>query len=173
MSLGSNSENAKEKLAGALLALRDIDGMQFLASSRLYCTEPQEYREQPWFYNMVVMFRGESSLDPSRLLMRFLAIEKDLGRRRDDSLPRFGPRPIDIDLLLFGERIGHDPFCLLPHPRMHRRAFVLVPLQEIAPSLTLMGKSISFYLSRLAYRVQDNIIYQAQEEPFAGGTLHD
>lgn len=99
-----------------------------MALSSVYVTEPQGLTEQPHFYNMVV--EVETGLTPHGLLDRLSDIECALGRVRT---VRYGPRTIDLDLLLYGDEVLSDERLIVPHPRMGERAFVLVPLLEIYP----------------------------------------
>ena len=98
--------------------------------SSLYETEPVGYHDQPWFLNAIV--KGSTELDPWELLHFIKEVESDLGRV--SSFP-YGPRSIDIDILLYADRVIQTTELTIPHPRLAERAFVLVPLVEIAPSL--------------------------------------
>jgi 2-amino-4-hydroxy-6-hydroxymethyldihydropteridine diphosphokinase len=159
--LGSNRGNATLHLREALLALRALPGVETAAASSVYLTEPQGKKEQPWFHNQVVRLDCGESVTAGGLLAGLLAAETRLGRTRDPA-DRFGPRTIDLDLLLFGQEIhtgGQGLF--LPHPRMAERAFVLVPLREIAPGLILpTGQSVSELLLCLPHTVAGNRIFQ-------------
>ena len=99
-------------------------------------TEPWGYADQPPFLNAVA--EVETNLSPRALLERLLEIERSLGRRRGG--PRWGPRTIDLDLLLFGAQTIDEPGLIVPHPRLAERAFVLEPLAELAPSLLVVRK---------------------------------
>jgi 2-amino-4-hydroxy-6-hydroxymethyldihydropteridine diphosphokinase len=103
-----------------------------VASSRIWETEPVGGPDQPDYLNVVV--RIETELEPNDLLAACLRVEGSLGRLRD---VRWGPRTIDVDVLLFGEVISDDPTLTLPHPRMLERAFVLLPLLELDPDPVL------------------------------------
>lgn len=155
ISLGSNWPDAPEKLAQARKAL----GARWpiAAASLIYQTEPQNLRDQPWFHNQALKLKI-AAIGHIELLRELLAIEKSLGRRRDG--PRFGPRAIDIDLLLFGDAISSDPFCLLPHPRLTERAFALVPLLEIEPRIAINGRPAAEWLARLSWRLAGDKIFQ-------------
>lgn len=157
VSLGSNDMNAKNMLSRAILMLASLENIVVGKLSRIFYTEPQGYRNQPWFFNRILELHPVG-WTPAALLQKMLDIEQLLGRRRTG--PRFGPRNIDIDLLLFGEQSSDDVFCLLPHPRMLERAFVLLPLAEINSNLMISGVSVRDCLARLQYRVCGAKIYQ-------------
>jgi 2-amino-4-hydroxy-6-hydroxymethyldihydropteridine diphosphokinase len=127
LSLGSNIGNRAENLARAVEEL-SRRGVRILRQSAMYETEPVGIRDQAWFLNCVV--EVETSLAPRRLLATLLDIEAALGRQRT---VKYGPRVIDLDILLYGDEIGDEPGLTIPHPRMADRKFVLVPLAEIAP----------------------------------------
>ena len=114
--------------------------------SALIETEPWGYAEQPRFVNAVAEL--DTDEQPRALLERLLAIERELGRTRKG--PRYGPRTIDLDLLLYGDEQLDEPGLVVPHPRLHERAFVLEPLAELAPDLVVPGRgSLKALLSRL------------------------
>jgi 2-amino-4-hydroxy-6-hydroxymethyldihydropteridine diphosphokinase len=100
--------------------------------SRFYRTAPVDYEDQDWFVNAVI--KVATRLDPFALLGELLAIETALGRRRQ-SVPRFGPRTLDMDLILYDSRRIESDTLVLPHPRMHKRRFVLEPICDIEPEL--------------------------------------
>lgn len=106
-------------------------GVRIVRRSSLYETEPVGVLDQPWFLNAVV--EGETALAPEALLQACRATEIDAGRER---VVRFGPRTLDVDVLWYDGRVVDLPDLQIPHPRMHERRFVLVPLTEIAPTLT-------------------------------------
>jgi 2-amino-4-hydroxy-6-hydroxymethyldihydropteridine diphosphokinase len=126
VSLGSNLGDRALTLATAREALAALPGTSVIASSGLYLTAPQDLDGQPEFLNQVVCL--ETALEPLDLLAECQRIEHDHGRTRE---LRFGPRTLDIDILLFQGVESQDPELTLPHPRMVLRAFVLVPLSEI------------------------------------------
>lgn len=156
--LGSNSGNAPEMLGLAASRIHKLPACRVVASSSIYLTEPQDLAGQPWFHNQVLKLLVEREESPPSLMRQFLAIEADLGRKRP--APRFGPRPIDIDLLLLGSVISNDPICILPHPRLTKRAFALVPLLEIAPEATVSGQPAACWLKRLVWHREGNKIFQ-------------
>lgn len=156
--LGSNDLNAKRYLAKAREGLNQKPGLQILAASSIYLTEPQNLRKQPWFHNQVIKLAASEAIQPAGLMKTALALETSLGRVR--SGPRFGPRAIDIDILLYGNLVSDDPFCTLPHPRLLERAFALLPLLEIEPDIRICGKSASEWLAQLNWRQEGNKIFQ-------------
>jgi 2-amino-4-hydroxy-6-hydroxymethyldihydropteridine diphosphokinase len=134
IALGSNlpspAGDPHQTLDAAILRFAELG--QLIARSSYYTTEPVGYADQPAFLNAAVAL--ETSLDPQSLLDRLLDIERSFGRDRSHGIPN-GPRTLDLDLILYGNRILSTPNLQLPHPRMAQRAFVLVPMAEIAPDL--------------------------------------
>jgi 2-amino-4-hydroxy-6-hydroxymethyldihydropteridine diphosphokinase len=122
--------NVGDREANLLAARRRLEarGFRVTATSSLYETEPVDAPAQDWFLNAVA--GGETALSPEALLQACLDTERELGRVRD--VPR-GPRTIDLDVLLYADEVRSGPGLVVPHPRMHERRFVLVPLAEIAP----------------------------------------
>lgn len=134
--LGANLGDAAATVKAALDELAALPGTRLASSSRLYRTPAWGRRDQPDFVNAAA--RLETGLTADALLDALLAMERGFGRTRDDGA-RWGPRTLDLDLLLYGEaRIARPGLCV-PHPHLHQRAFVLVPLLEIAPDLVLPG----------------------------------
>ena len=124
----------------------------FEAQSNIYRTEPQGAdKDQSWFANAVVRLQVASDVwAPEGFLSTLNAIEANMGRVRDETVG--GPRIIDLDLLLFGDLEMHSEYLTVPHPRMLERAFVLVPLRDVAPKLVFKdGRSIDQVLSGLDY----------------------
>ena len=126
VSLGSNLGDRPGSLAAAREALAALPATAVMAASRIYETAPQDDESQPEFLNQVVCL--ETGLLPRDLLAECQRIENEHGRERG---LRFGPRTLDVDILLFQDVESEEPELMLPHPRMLRRAFVLVPLAEI------------------------------------------
>jgi 2-amino-4-hydroxy-6-hydroxymethyldihydropteridine diphosphokinase len=127
LSLGSNIGERARNIARAMEALPSC-GARVVKQSSLYETEPVELRAQDWFLNCVV--EVETNLQPRELMQALLKIERSMGRER--LVPK-GPRVIDMDILLFGSATVDESNLEIPHPRMVRRRFVLVPFAEIAP----------------------------------------
>jgi 2-amino-4-hydroxy-6-hydroxymethyldihydropteridine diphosphokinase len=134
--IGSNLGEPERQIEAALALLRAEQGIEFVAVSTLRETEPVGYLDQPNFLNGAAVL--ETSLAPQELLERLLAIEQRLGRVRGDG-PRFGPRTIDLDLLLHGDETIDEPGLTVPHPRLAERRFVLEPLAELDPTLEIPG----------------------------------
>jgi 2-amino-4-hydroxy-6-hydroxymethyldihydropteridine diphosphokinase len=158
VSLGSNLGDRTEYLRAAREALSALPGTTVVAASRLYETAPQDLDDQEAFLNQVVCV--DTGLEPLDLLHECQRIEREHGRTREI---RFGPRTLDIDILLFQDAESDDPELTLPHPRMVKRAFVLVPLAEVwdhargMPDLDVAG------LGRDWSRTQQVRLYDATE----------
>jgi 2-amino-4-hydroxy-6-hydroxymethyldihydropteridine diphosphokinase len=130
MLFGSNVGDRYGNIDRGLRAL-GRRGIQWEAFSSYYETEPTDVEDQPWFVNLVA--EGRTDLDPAQLLALCKEIEHEAGRNLD--APRYSPRVLDIDILLFGSLRLNSPSLVIPHPRMVERRFVLVPLIEIAPDI--------------------------------------
>jgi 2-amino-4-hydroxy-6-hydroxymethyldihydropteridine diphosphokinase len=124
-------------LAAAALRLESLGGV--VRRSSLYSTEPMGFAEQPRFVNAVVALEMELELEPQELLRGLLAIEQEFGRDRAAGFVN-GPRTLDLDILLFGDLEISEPDLDIPHPRLAERAFVLIPLNEIAAELVVPGR---------------------------------
>ncbi len=131
--LPSKFGSPADTITAALSALTE-SGLKVLASSRLWLTAPVPVSDQPWYHNAVA--RIETDLPPLGIFRILQQIENDFGRVR---LVRNEPRILDLDLLSYHETIQKDPQLILPHPRLHERGFVLLPLQDIAPDWTYPG----------------------------------
>lgn len=132
LGLGSNVGDRQATIRGALARLQGSGQIRIIHQSSVYETAPVGKTDQPWFVNLVAEI--DTDLTPDALLDLVQRIEADLGRTRDI---RWGPRTIDIDILLYGNRVIDTPRLIVPHPQMTRRRFVLEPLLEIAPDLVL------------------------------------
>jgi 2-amino-4-hydroxy-6-hydroxymethyldihydropteridine diphosphokinase len=135
VALGSNLGNPVQTIEDAMDAMAALRGSLLKAMSSLYRTAPVGLKHQPDFINAVVAL--DTRLSPRDLLAELFALEARFGRERS---VKNAPRTLDLDLLLHGETVQDDPELILPHPRMHERAFVLAPLAEIAPELTIPGR---------------------------------
>jgi 2-amino-4-hydroxy-6-hydroxymethyldihydropteridine diphosphokinase len=134
--LGANLGDAAATLRDAVAELARLPGTGLLRASRLYRTPAWGRTEQPDFINAVALV--ETGLPARELLDGLLAIERAFGRVRLDG-ERWGPRTLDLDLLLFGDAVIDEPGLRVPHPHLHERAFALLPLAEIAPQLAIPG----------------------------------
>ncbi len=128
--LGSNIGDRKKNISEAIRLLDNPPDITVEKKSSLYNTDPIGYVGQDWFLNSVVEIM--TRLSPKDLLSRCQAIEEQMGRVR--TMP-WGPRIIDLDILLYGGEIIEDDALIIPHPHLHKRGFVLVPLAEIAPDI--------------------------------------
>ncbi len=144
--LGSNLGDPPAQLRSALADLATIAGTRLLRHSRFYRSAPWGNTAQPPFVNAVAELA--TTLPPRALLDALLAIERAHGRRRDGT--RWGPRTLDLDLLLHGAGVVREDGLTLPHPFLAERAFVLVPLAELEPALAIPGAgSVAALLARL------------------------
>jgi len=143
LALGSNLGDRLANLEAAIARL--APAVAVTARSRVYETAPMYVTDQPAFLNMAV--RGETGLAPGSLLAHLKAVEAELGRRSGGV--RFGPREVDLDILLYGDAVLATPALEVPHPRMVERAFVLRPLADVAAQLRhpVLGRSIAALLA--------------------------
>ncbi|MCF6094673.1 2-amino-4-hydroxy-6-hydroxymethyldihydropteridine diphosphokinase [Microaerobacter geothermalis] len=139
LGLGANIGDREDQLIKALELINSNNEMEVTKLSSVYETEPVGYIEQPPFLNMVIEIN--TYLEPEALLYRLLFIEKSLGRERK---LKWGPRTIDIDILLYDKLEINRPDLIIPHPRMIERAFVIIPLMDLNPDLMIpgLGKSV-------------------------------
>ena len=133
--LGSNLDNPVARVASALESIKQIPESKLLGFSSFYRSRPVGPRDQPDYINAVA--RVDTQLGAEQLLDCLQAIEKQQGRVRTQ---HWGPRTLDLDLLLYGNSILQSDALTVPHPEMHRRAFVLYPLYEIAPDIEIPGQ---------------------------------
>jgi 2-amino-4-hydroxy-6-hydroxymethyldihydropteridine diphosphokinase len=131
--LGSNLDDPQSQLRRAIEALRHIPESRLTAISRIYRSKPMGPSDQPDYLNAVAMF--DTCLEPLVLLDALQAIEQVQGRTRNGE--RWGPRTLDLDLLLYGAEMIEHPRLQVPHPGIYQRNFVLYPLFDLAPELTL------------------------------------
>ena len=131
IAVGSNMGEKKQNCLDGLDRFAETGRIEILAVSEFYKTEPVDYVDQDWFVNAVAKIG--TTLDPLDLLMVLMDAEITLGRRRDTV--RFGPRVIDLDIIFYDQRVIDSPRLVVPHPRMHKRRFVLAPICDIEPEL--------------------------------------
>jgi 2-amino-4-hydroxy-6-hydroxymethyldihydropteridine diphosphokinase len=134
--LGSNLGDREDSLRRALEALRAEPEIEVEAVSAFRETDPVGFLDQPRFVNAAA--RLETGLRPRELLERLLDVERGLGRTRGGR--RYGPRTVDLDLLVYGDETIDEPGLRVPHPRLHERRFVLEPLVELDPGLDVPGR---------------------------------
>ncbi|RBP37041.1 2-amino-4-hydroxy-6-hydroxymethyldihydropteridine diphosphokinase [Garciella nitratireducens] len=144
LGLGSNLGNKKQNLQQALEFLKNHPKIEIIKISSYYETKPIGYQNQDWFINMVVMI--DTTLNPYALLEVCNTIEKKLKRKR---VIRWGPRTIDVDILLYQGYLSHNEKLTIPHPRMTQRAFVMIPLYEIAPNIKINNQPIQEIIKTL------------------------
>jgi 2-amino-4-hydroxy-6-hydroxymethyldihydropteridine diphosphokinase len=144
--LGANLGPKEVTILRAVELLGATDGIEVLELSRLRETDPVGVTDQPMFLNGAVAV--ETTLSPWELLDVLLRVEQELGRVRDDE--RWGPRTIDLDLLVYGDETVDEPGLRVPHPRLHERRFALEPLADLDPDLVVPGLGkVSEALSKL------------------------
>ncbi|HEY2309288.1 MAG TPA: 2-amino-4-hydroxy-6-hydroxymethyldihydropteridine diphosphokinase [Streptosporangiaceae bacterium] len=135
IAMGSNLGDRMDYLQGGLDGLFDTPRISFLAVSPVYETAPVGGPEQPDYLNAVVI--AETSMPAQAVLERCLSLEDAYGRARDE---RWGPRTLDLDLIIYGDEVSNGPGLTLPHPRAHERAFVLAPWHDADPQAQLPGR---------------------------------
>ncbi|WP_251554337.1 2-amino-4-hydroxy-6-hydroxymethyldihydropteridine diphosphokinase [Neobacillus muris] len=145
IALGSNMGNRYDNMMSAISQLTGNKDIQLENGSSIYETDPVGYEDQDLFLNMVI--KVTTDLNPYQLLDRCLLIESTLGRKREI---RWGPRTLDLDLLLYNQENIETEKLIVPHPRMLERAFVMVPLLELNPDLRMFDEErITAWLTRL------------------------
>ena len=144
--VGSNLDDPASRCVEAVRHVSVVNGIKFLRRSSLYRTEPVGFIEQEWFVNAVIEIR--TVLSPRELLNALRAVEDGMGRLRG---PQWGPRIIDLDILIYGQEVIQDDNLVVPHPELHKRRFVLEPLCELASYVIhpAFGISIRGLMDRL------------------------
>ncbi len=155
--LGSNSGDRLKSVEQAVSLINLAQNVKIIRTSALYETEPWGVKDQNWFINMAVEVKTD--LNAQDLLVKCLNIEKTLGRDREKE-QRWGERPIDIDIIFYDKEVINTKLLTVPHPRMHQRAFVLVPLLELIPDFIhpVLNKSVSELYDDLE-NVEDVFLY--------------
>lgn len=159
--LGSNMEKPVDRCLEGIEYLKALKGSQVLRRSSFYRTEPVGFLDQEWFINAVVEIR--TALTAQELLQELQSIERQMGRQRP---VKWGPRIIDLDILLYGQEVIETDSLVVPHPELHKRRFVLEPLYEIA-SYTIhpaFGVSVAGLRERLS---DNNKVEKISEEKMA------
>jgi len=159
--MGSNLADPSSQCMEAVRRVSSAKGIKVLRRSSLYRTEPVGFAEQEWFVNAVIEIR--TVVSPNELLRVLQAIEDGMGRVRG---PKWGPRVIDLDILLYGQEIIQDDSLVVPHPELHKRRFILEPLCELASYVIHPAFGIS--MSGLMDRLNDKskvYIYNVKGQP--------
>ena len=154
---GSNIGNKLLNCKNGIAALTKANKTVLKDWSKFYKTEPVHYKDQDWFVNCVVKI--ETPLDPFELLHELKSIERDAGRV---SIPiRFGPRTLDLDIILYDDLVKNSADLIIPHPRMHKRRFVLGPICDIGPEIVhpVLKKNMKYLLDILDENEQRIIEY--------------
>jgi len=161
ISVGSNLGDKLGHCRRGVAALAADGRVRILAQSRVYRTEPVDYTDQDWFINRVIKIGTDFA--PLLLLARLQAVQQALGRT--EPAVRFGPRVLDLDILLYDRLVIEDPRLSIPHPRMHARRFVLTPLCDIDPEVVhpVLGKSARALLLELGGEGQEVVEYQCSD----------
>jgi 2-amino-4-hydroxy-6-hydroxymethyldihydropteridine diphosphokinase len=147
ISIGSNLGDPMQNCCGGVRALCEDGAVELVAQSPFYETQPVDYTDQNWFINTAVFVR--TRLSPQTLLDKTQAIQKRFGRKSD--AVRFGPRILDLDIIFYDNIILDSENLKIPHPRMHKRRFVLQPICDIDPTVVHpgMGKSVQYLLNHM------------------------
>jgi 2-amino-4-hydroxy-6-hydroxymethyldihydropteridine diphosphokinase len=169
ISVGSNLGDKLDNCLKGIAALTESGKSVLLNTSRFYRTSPVEYADQDWFVNAAVKIK--TMLDPLPLLDELIAIQRRMGRKTD--AVRFGPRVLDLDILVYEDRVIQTPRLEVPHPRMHKRVFVLQPICDIDPTIIhpVRGKTIIDILEHLADDDQQIIPMENQPTLIKGRLL--
>jgi 2-amino-4-hydroxy-6-hydroxymethyldihydropteridine diphosphokinase len=158
ISVGSNLGDKLDNCRRGIEALTDTGKCRLIDQSNIYRTEPVDYTDQDWFVNYAVKI--ETGLNPFSLLDTIKSIERNAGRIKDDV--RFGPRVLDMDILLYDEIVLNDPRLTIPHPRMHKRRFVLKPICDIDPHINhpVIKRNMQSLLNNLDEKGQRIVEYK-------------
>jgi 2-amino-4-hydroxy-6-hydroxymethyldihydropteridine diphosphokinase len=161
ISVGSNLGGKLENCLKGIAALTESGKSKLLETSRFFRTSPVDYAHQDWFVNAAVKIA--TALEPLDLLDELVAIQQRMGRKSDAI--RFGPRVLDLDILIFEDRVIRTPRLEIPHPRMHKRAFVLQPICDIDPSIIhpVLGQTVVDLLGRL--NADDQRVIPLDDQP--------
>lgn len=164
IAVGSNLGDRLENCLGGIQAIADLPGTAVTGRSCFYQTSPVDYMEQAWFANGAV--RIETPMDPFELLASLKAIEASLGRQKSDI--RFGPRILDLDIVLYSDTILRTEKLTVPHPRMHKRGFVLQPLCDIDPTIIhpVLNRDVRFLLANLDDETQKVVPYTCSSDSY-------
>ncbi|MEA3429075.1 MAG: 2-amino-4-hydroxy-6-hydroxymethyldihydropteridine diphosphokinase [Thermodesulfobacteriota bacterium] len=147
ISVGSNIGNRLENCKNSIISLAESEISIVMAESPFYMTEPVDYIDQDWFINLVIKI--ETRLDPFELLDKLKLIQNNAGREHD--AVRFGPRILDLDIFMYDDFVINSPELIIPHPRMHKRRFVLKPVCDIDPHIVhpVLKRDMQYLLDRL------------------------
>ena len=145
--VGSNLGDKLENCRRGVAELTRGEASRLIDESPIYQTEPVDYKDQDWFVNYVVKIA--TILEPLVLLDNLKSIEHSAGRIRD--VVRFGPRVLDLDIIFYDDRVMDHPQLVIPHPRMHKRRFVLKPICDIDPHIShpVLGRTVQSLLADL------------------------
>jgi 2-amino-4-hydroxy-6-hydroxymethyldihydropteridine diphosphokinase len=156
--VGSNLGRRLDNCRSGIAALMRCSAIRSLEQSHIYKTEPVDYRQQDWFINYVV--KVETTLEPLALLDLVQSIEREAGRLKDSI--RFGPRVLDLDILLYDNIVLNHPDVVIPHPSMHKRRFVLRPICDIDPTIMhpILNQNMQSLLAKIPEEGQRIILYR-------------
>ena len=161
ISVGSNLGNKLQNCQNGIEALIGRGHCRLIAQSRIYETEPVDYTDQDWFVNYVVKI--ETTLSPFSLLKQIELVQREAGRFKDSI--RFGPRRLDLDIILYDDWVVNSAQLVIPHPRMHKRRFVLRPICDIDPYIIhpVLHQNMQTLLDRLDEKKQRLVEYQCSD----------
>jgi 2-amino-4-hydroxy-6-hydroxymethyldihydropteridine diphosphokinase len=153
ISVGSNLGDSLRNCCRGIDGLCSDGAVHLVAQSPFYRTQPVDYLDQEWFVNAAVLV--ETALSPQELLDKTQGIQARMGRKSDAI--RFGPRILDLDIIFYEDAVIHTPHLVVPHPRMHKRRFVLHPICDIDPSVVhpVLGQTVREILKQLPADDQD------------------